>query len=159
MLYKLKKKHFPNRYGRMSENWVSNGHWIVRKEAVKDSTTLLISGETFKVGFPFVDNFREMSDGGMIDFLPESASNMYEKTNWCYKDSRVSVLFVNSDDKKDWIFFNEVYVELFKAHILYMKDKSSCALDAKTRQEVTYGIMPLKVTKKDFELPFLEGKE
>lgn len=147
MIYKFRKSDLKNRNLVESSDYLSNGHWMVRK-------ALLF--------YDYKIDTEELEDDSAERVIPKDTSLKITRTNLiescgdiCKKEFD-TVIFHGKDSKERDVFvgFNRRYVEIFNLEELYGKDAGSAfTVDPETHNVI---IMPKRVT---FDGRFKEGNQ
>ena len=102
---------------RISPKVVSNGHWLVRKTALRDSTPFA-SIETTRVYAPRAEYVTELRDDAVDQLVPGEAL-VFQRSAIAHieDDGRVMVLFTGTDGERAWV--NLEYADRLDLTTLY----------------------------------------
>jgi hypothetical protein len=120
------------------ENWISNGHFAVKKTLVKFGDKIT-SDDAAAVAFPKCQTIVKKTDDEMLEMItPPKRPHLYTRSFWA---SEEAAMFV--DEQGNVIWLARDYADAFELGLVYAIDGKSAAYNAAEAEAITIVVMPV----------------
>ena len=135
---KLTKKLVNKQKLTISNNYVTNSHWLIRRNVIINNFMLSAPKEAFGVDFVEVDDAR------LEQLFPVSDDfKKVSKTEWIVsQDNNFSILFQMKEEPMG-IFIDKIYVDGLNISDLWMSKITGPYINAETPDKATILVAPL----------------
>lgn len=119
------------------DNWISNGHWMVNKNIVKNQA-IFTNEETIRAWYSYPVNTTKLTDAQVSQALQYNKTTEFVKTDWIWRDKYrlyINIEMFKSNDRLDnvkgYLFLDDKYQKTLQfPDICYAENSVSPAFDS-----------------------------
>lgn len=141
---KLTKALFDNDCIIITPEWISNGHFMVKKSLFKGEAVLIDTYELFISWFGKHKRQEIGDEGEMLKkILPNKKTKLieYKKTDWTWKDSNQ----IYESENGDLIYISKYYSSILELDVLWsIGEIGAVCYDVPLAKDVTKIVMPMR---------------